>query len=311
MIQYLAHSKIDKNRWDDCVTKAVNSRVYAFSWYLDIVSPGWEGLVTEDYSCVFPLTNHQKAGIHYLAQPFFAQQLGLFTFTHLTGELVDTFLKAIPEKYRFVEIHLNSMNRIDLARYQGELRLNHELDLIREYPALQREYSQNTRRNLRKAGEMEVQLGRKVEADELIRLFMDNFGAKEGKLRFADYEVIRKLILYCVDHHSGYVLGAYTPGGMLTAAAFLLKSGSRVYFLFAASAPEARENGGMFLIVDHFIRENAGQSLTLDFEGGNDHNLGRFYKSFGAVECPYYLLRINHLPWFVDKGVKFAKKLRK
>lgn len=310
MIQYLRYNQIDKGRWDDCIGKAVNNRVYAFSWYLDIVSPGWEGLVSEDYSAVFPLTHRRKLGVRYLCQPFFAQQLGLFSRTHLTAGLVEAFLDAIPEKYRFTEIHLNALNKIDPTRFDAEFRLNHELDLIGEYPALVRGFSQNTRRNIRKSMDMGVQIGRKVDKDELITLFRDNFGTKEGKLRFKDYEVMRDLIHYCINQNLGYLLGAYTCDGKLTASAFFLKSGSRVYFLFAASSPEARKNGGMFLIIDRFIHEHAGQAITLDFEGGNDPDLGRFYKSFGAIESPYSLLRINHLPWFLDKGVNFARKLK-
>jgi len=310
MIRYLLHSQIEKSRWDDCVRKAVNSRVYGFSWYLDIVSPGWEGLVSEDYSSVFPLTHHRKAGIHYLYQPYFAQQLGLFSADHLTEELVGEFLQAIPGKYRFIEIHLNAMNKLDLTRFDGRIRLNHELDLIGEYPSLLGGYSQNVRRNLKKSKEQEVQIGRKTEADELISLFRDHFGKKEGKLKFRNYETMRALILYCLSQKLGQNLGAYAADGRLTAAAFFLKYGSRVYFLFAASAPEARENGGMFMLIDHFIREHAGLPLTLDFEGGNEPSLGRFYKSFGAAENPYYQLRIDHLPWLIREGVNFAKKLR-
>ena len=310
MILYLTHSQIEKGRWDDCVRNAVNSRVYGFSWYLDIVSPGWEALVSDDYRCVFPLTRHSKAGIRYIFQPFFAQQLGLFSCTCLTEGLVEDFLNAIPSKYRFIEIHLNAMNKLNLNHFDGKVLLNHELDLIREYPSLAGNYSQNARRNLRKSLEIGIQVGRKTEADELITLFRDNFGEKEGKLKFRNYETIRKLILYCLRQNLGQLLGAYTSNGLLTASAFFLKYGERVYFLFAASGPEARENGGMFLLIDHFIREHSALPLTLDFEGGNDTNLGRFYKSFGAIESPYYLLRINHLPWLINKGVTFTKKLR-
>lgn len=310
MIQYVKQKQIDKGRWDDCVAKAVNSRVYAFSWYLDRVSPGWEGLITHDYQCVFPLTRKVKAGIPYLAQPFFAQQLGLFTSLHLTPSLVQEFLEAIPGKYRFIEIHLNEMNKVNPADFPVRPRLNHELDLIREYPDLYSGYSQNTRRNLRKAAERNIRIGRKTEADELISLFRITFGDKEGKLKFRHYAMLQELIQYCTVQGMGHILGAYDTEGRLTASAFILKAGSRLYFLFAASAPEARENGGMFLLLDHLIRTYAGQAMTLDFEGGNDHNLGRFYKSFGALECSYTLLQINRLPWFINKGVNFVKKFR-
>jgi hypothetical protein len=73
---------------------------------------------------------------------------------------------------------------------------------------------------------------------------------------------------------------------------------------------EARENGAMFLLIDRFLSEHAGKSLKLDFEGGNDPNLGRFYKSFGAAEVPYPAIQINRLPMIAGKALYFARKLR-
>jgi len=308
MINYIRHNDIDKARWDECIRFSVNSRVYAYSWYLDIVSPGWDGLVDENWESVFPLTHRRKGVISYLYQPFFTQQLGLFSRIHLTGSMLNDFLAAIPAKFRFIEIHLNSLNKIDSCNYQVQVRLNHELDLIKAYENMLSNYSQNTRRNIQKAIESGVSIGRKVEVDELISLFRENFGKKENILRFSDYITLRKLLLHARESDLGQVTGAYSVDGSLSAAAFFLKDAARVYYLFAASAPQARENGAMFLLIDHFIRENALQRLTLDFEGGNDTGLGRFYKSFGAKEIPYYQLRINRLNWPVKNCINLIRR---
>lgn len=79
MITYLTHNQIDKQRWDDCIKQSPNGNVYALSWYLDIVHPRWEALVEDDYVSVMPLTGNRKCGISYPFQPFFVQQLGVFS----------------------------------------------------------------------------------------------------------------------------------------------------------------------------------------------------------------------------------------
>lgn len=308
MIRYIRHNHIDRARWDECIRSSVNPRIYAYSWYLDIVSPGWDGLADEHWMSVFPLTHRTKRGISYLYQPFFTQQLGLFSRVPLTGSLLDDFLTAIPSKFRFVEIHLNSLNRPDPLRYQLQERSNHELDLNATYETLLSGYSQNTKRNIQKAKESGVTIGRKIEVDELIILFRENFGKKENKLQFRDYAILRKLLVHSMEEGLGKITGAFSSDGSLSAAAFFLKDSDRVYFLFAASAPEARENGAMFLLVDHFIRENALQPLTLDFEGGNDPGVGRFYKSFGAKEIPYCQLKIDRLFWPVKKYINLVRR---
>lgn len=311
MIHYLKHTQIDKTRWDQCIIHAVNSRVYACSWYLDLVCPGWEALVEDDYKYVFPLTGNRKWGICYLYQPFFVQQLGLFSTELPSWPKLNEFLNAVPAKFRFIEIHLNVMNRPENSLISPELRINHELDLIPSYETLKGNYSQNTQRNLKKAKEAGVTLKRKMEADELVTLFKENFGKKEGKLQSCHYEIMRDLIQSCQKTGKGYLLGAYSPEGILSAAAFFVMDGSRIYYLFAASAPIARDNGAMFLLVDGFIREHSGQPLIFDFEGGNDPGVGRFYKGFGATGITYPVYRVNKLPGVIVRALYLYRKLRK
>jgi len=298
MINYIKHTRIDKIRWDQCIRKSVNSMVYGYSWYLDRVSPGWDGLVEDDYRSVFPLTQRMKWGVRYIAQPFFTQQLGLFTTDHLTPELVSRFLKAIPSRFRLVEIHLNSMNKVDQDEFEVSLRINHELELLEPYGKLNRNYSQNTRRNLRKALDSGVEIRRKVSADDLVSLFRKNFGKREGKLGYREYLAIQDLITYCTEQASGMILGASAEKTHLDAGAFFLKDRNRYIMLFAASDYQTRDNGAMFMLLDTFIREHAGQPALLDFEGGNDPNLGRFYKSFGARETTYPFVRISRIPFY-------------
>jgi hypothetical protein len=196
---------------------------------------------------------------------------------------------------------------------EGEttMRINYELDLASAYHDLTGKYSQNTRRNLRKAEESGIIRTSDADVDELIGLFRENFGRKEGKLKDMQYDTLRRLITYGIEHGSGYILGAKSDPGILSACAFFLSDYKRVYFLFAASAPEARENGAMFFLIDRFIAENAGKDLVLDFEGGNDPNLGRFYQSFGASKVPYPAMKISKLSPLSERGLNLIRKLRK
>ena len=115
----------------------------------------------------------------------------------------------------------------------------------------------------------------------------------------------------CIETGHGRICAAFSQEGTLSAAVFFLTDKERVYFLFAASDPIARENGAMFFLVDQFIVEHAGSSLILDFEGGNDPDLGRFYKSFGAGEVYYDRILINRLPSLTDVGFRLYKASRK
>ena len=117
MIRYYRHSEIDKSRWDNCIKASPAGIAYAASWYLDLVSPGWEALIEDDYAAVFPLTSRRKYGFNYLFQPFFTQQGGLFKqdeFIH--AEKTKLFLESIPSKFKLIEINLNTSNQIEILK---------------------------------------------------------------------------------------------------------------------------------------------------------------------------------------------------
>ena len=304
MIIYLKHDKIDRARWDESVSHSLNRRVYAFSWYLDIVSPGWEALVAEDYTSVFPLTWGRKAGVSYLFQPFFAQQLGLFSCLPIDSSLEERFLGAVPARFRYIDIHLTPEFIPVMRDVVLTGRHNHELSLKGTYDEIKAGYSQNTVRNIRKAAGSAVNKGSNIRTGELVKLFRENFGQKEGKLKDFHYERMDRLMNICIENGSGSLRAAFDDKGHLSSSAFFLHDGNRIYFLFAASAPSARENGSMFSLIDSFIKENSASPVILDFEGGNDANLGRFYKSFGAGEITYHRLLWNRLPGLMNAGIK-------
>src|SRR5688572_25071693 len=97
MIRYLKHGKVNTARWDACIRNSTNGMIYAYSWYLDAVCPGWEALVKGDYESVMPLTCGKKMGLHYLYPPFFTQQLGVFSRSGVNEKEVEEFLSAIPD----------------------------------------------------------------------------------------------------------------------------------------------------------------------------------------------------------------------
>ena len=65
-IKYLRHQEVDKSKWDNCIDKADNGLIYAYSFYLDHMAKQWDALVLNDYEAVMPLTWNKKFGFYYL-----------------------------------------------------------------------------------------------------------------------------------------------------------------------------------------------------------------------------------------------------
>ena len=62
MIGYLKNEEIDRSKWDACLAEIPGVKPYAWSWYLDIMAPGWNALIDDDYNSLFPLPCFRKFG---------------------------------------------------------------------------------------------------------------------------------------------------------------------------------------------------------------------------------------------------------
>ena len=307
MIQYLTHNQINLNKWDSTIAECGN--IYAYSWYLDIVHPGWEALVEDDYQSVMPLTGGKKFGVNYLYQPYFVQQLGVFSKQSMTKEKMAAFLDAIPKKFRFAEIRLNESNTFDNQVQGIEYHRNVLLDLNQEYDAIRANYHTNTKRNLAKAESNNLQLLYNVIPYHVVALFRDNRGALLDKWGDAEYGILTGLGKTAQNRNAAFILGVNEKGdGEILSAALFMKTNNRITFLFSGLNEKGKEKQAMTYMLDQVIRKYANRPMTFDFEGSDDENLARFYLGFGGQEIKYPSYTFNKLSGVEKTVLKFWKK---
>lgn len=293
VITHIKHNGLDKKKWDSTIDKAENGLIYAFSWYLDIVSPGWEALVFNDYDAVMPLPVKKKYGIKYLIQPSFCQQLGLFKANkekYVNG--VD-FLNKIPKEYRFRALNLN----FNPSKHTIE-RVNYELVLNQTYDNIKRNYSTNTKRNLSKAEKNKLTVVEDLSPTEIIRFKKQN---PVNNLKQHHYKKMQGLLDAAMSNNLGESYGITDENNTLISVVFLVKYKQRLTFLVSSSNDLGKEKRAMFLLVDRIIKKYAGSYKVFDFEGGSVQNLARFFGGFGAEPVKYYHYRRNELIWPFNK----------
>jgi hypothetical protein len=296
-IRYVAHADIDRLRWDDAITRAANSLPYAYSWYLDIVAPHWDALVTDDYSAVMPLTWKYKWGIYYLYQPFFAQQLGIFALVPPTAVLVNAFLQAIPPRFRYCDFYLNYANQCPIqAPFAAQARCNYVLSLNDKYEQLFLSYRPNMRGHLKKAQRSPFQVTTNVSTDEVVQLFRTATGVKIDNLAPPHYDRLALLARTCQQHNSAETYGVYDENQTLVAAIFFIKTPRRLINLVSTGTQRARTDNLTIKIIDHVVRQYAQSDMVLDFEGSMIEAIATFYRGFGAQETHYWHITYDRMP---------------
>jgi len=294
-LRYLESEEIDRKKWDTCVETSRAGLIYGFSWYLDIVAPGWAGIVEEDYKSVMPLPVKKRFGINYVFQPVFAQQLGVYGRENLHPDMLASFFKSIPGKIKYIDTNINYTNNpSDNRDIRISKRMNFELSLRKKYANLKSEYSGNNKRNIQR-GFPFIELVHDVAVADLIRLKRENTVLKRSR---EYYEWMN-----CFAHKlvsSGYakIAGAIINNKLCAAALFVFY-GKRIYYLIPVSDEEGKKNRAMFAIIDHYIQTCSEKDLILDFEGSNISGIARFFEGFGAVAHKYYNIKINRLPFWI------------
>ena len=290
-IKHLTHNEIDTLKWNACIQNARNPLVYAESWYLDMVSPNWEALISEDYEYVMPLPVKKKYEISFLVQPPLTQQLGIFSSHTVNENVIEHFIQKIP--YRSYHLSFNEQNPYNKAVKQP----NFVLNLNRDYDTISSEYSTNTKRNLKKT----QQYGIEIKADLSVTDFLQFYNTTEKNYPVPPETKVSTLIKESFEKGKSTLYGAYNTNNELIATLCLLHSPQRLIFLLPVSNDEGKEKLAMFEIANEIIQKYANQNYLFDFYGSSVKNIARFYESFGANKRFYFETK----RWSVNDLIKY------
>ncbi len=298
MISYLKRNEIDDKRWDAVVAGSSAETLYAYSWYLDLVAPRWDALVMGDYSHIMPVVWSRKYGISYLYQPLYTQQLGVFSRHFADPTVISAMLKQLRGRFRLGDLQFNAANLVaESEGFSIQDRSNYVLPLIKSYEEIEAGYSQNAKRNIKKARGQKELVAKPVTALELLRLKRENDVIARSD---ADYRWQERLFTGLEARGCVELRGLFRNGDLLAGLCFAF-SQKRAIYLLSASTEEGKQARAMFWLIDDFIQEHAATEMLLDFEGSNIHGIARFFSGFGAEPELYQHLHFSRLPRFFRK----------
>jgi hypothetical protein len=284
MIKYIKRENLDVEKYNDCIEKSINTRIYAYSFYLDIVSSSWDVLVLNDYEYVMPITWNSKYFIKYISVPTWTQQLGIFSSKKISKELAENFIKAIPKKYFKTSINFNSGN--ENLSFSNEM-TNYILPLNKAYKELFKKYKYVRRRVKLQFDSSKFSIFSTDKTTELIQLFIEQ-KQEEVLIRNIDYIRLENLVDFLRPLKKVDIIVAKTPNGELLGGAIFLNDDNRITYLFSSVSQSGREEQVMTFIIDSVIEKYANSNLTLDFEGSMIPGIAFFFKSFGTIKETYF-----------------------
>ena len=284
MIRYLKRDQIDEVKYNNCIKSSLNSRIYAYSWYLDIVADNWDILVLDDYKAVMPLPWRSKYFIKYIYPPPWTQQLGVFSSEEISESLVLSFINTIPKKVKKITIQFNSGNNLNLVN--SEKRVNYILPLNKTYKELYKDFRRDRKNRIGQAEKKHL-IFKETSFKEILEIAKTEY--QFLKVSDSYYKKLEKLFEILLCKKNGILLGVYNEKKELLCGTILLLDTHRLVYLFSVSSKKGKENQAASFLINEVMKKYAQNNLAFDFEGSMIGGIADFYKSFGA-RVEYYSL---------------------
>ncbi len=283
MISYLKRHELDEDKYNSCIKLSINSRIYAYSWYLDIVADNWDVLVLNNYEAVMPLPWRSKYFIKYIYPPAWIQQLGVFSESEIDDSLIQEFIHSIPNKFKKVTIQFNVGNDISLKKTTK--RVNYILPLNKTYEEIYKGYrtDRKNRVNQAKRNELIIKNCSFVELENIAKVDYSFINIKES-----NYKKLKFLTTYIQNNNSGFILGVYKDQILLGGAIFL-KDNERINYLFSVVTSQGKKQQATSMLINNVINKYSNSRYIFDFEGSMIPGIASFFKSFGAEQESYFL----------------------
>lgn len=313
-IRILERNEIPVQEWNDFIGQSPQGVHYAKSWYLDVIWPGWQGVMVfynDHLQAVIPINVSRKFGIPYLFNPPFAQFLGIFfnnfSVKHekalsLKKRFTEAIVQALPPLKLFI---LNFSPEFDYPLpfywqgYKLHTRYSYWLNNQEDKNLLFRNCNERTRTYINKARKSGLTASFTEDATSIIRL------SQERDAYPLDYKMLTRLWKVLNEQGAGSAVEVRDKAGKLHAGLIYMRSGVKNIHIFSAIDPELKNMGGMSLAIWHTIEQAGPEILVHDFEGSMLEPVEKFFRGFGTRPVPYLQIRKNSFPkpvrWLFDK----------
>lgn len=296
MIHYVQRADLEVEKYNDCIANSIQSSIYAFSWYLDIVADHWDVLVLNDYEAVMPIPWRKKYGIKYVYPPYWLLELGVFSIDKALN--VNPFLRILLDRFKFVELRLNTNNlKVDSNNLIS--RRMQILSLDTHYDILFKQYRKDRKKDVQKAIKNHLVEKWNDPPENLISLLKNNVGKRIPHVIEKDYLNLLKLMHNCIEKRVGEVLSIYDVKNRLVASGFFLKNKKELSLLVSSTDFKNRKNGANTYLIDRAIYKYQNTFKTFNFGGSSMQTIAKYFLSFGAETKQYQQIKYNNLPFLL------------
>lgn len=296
-----------KENYREWSSTAPELRLFSYAWWLDAVCPNnWDAAVVEknrEIVAAVPYTFAKRAGQRVIKMPELTPWLDIFIrypegqkYTKQLAyekEMFTALIEQLPRVPRFrqrygyaftnwLPFYWNGFKQT--TRYSYVLADLANLDLVFA------ECRENIRREIRKA-QKRLTVTERDDLEMFYQFNLKTFERQNKKPSFS-YELLQRVDAACQEHQCRKIFFA-SEGDRIHAVIYVVWDDHSAYYLMGGADPALRSSGASSLLMWHAIQFAATVTEQFDFEGSMIEPIERFFRSFGAVQTPYFSISKN------------------
>lgn len=271
--------------WDELVRQS-GGTVFSLSTYLDATADNWAVLFNEDHSGGIACPFAVKGGVKILYAPFFHRYTEWIGANRPSDEVL---LEKLRELFPVADINCRMIAG-------AAEKVHQELTKDQYNP------NQQAKRMLKKAATYRVT--EEWLPGELMRLLETELAPRIAGINAHSLSRLQRLVTDF--EHKGMTQINLWKEDQWQGALWLLVFENRVLYLKGTVTAEAKNAGGMYLLMEYAIQQALATNKLFDFGGSNAAGVRRFNLNWGAADQSYQHLQWNNAPlWW-----KTVKSLR-
>jgi len=292
------------DEWDRFVGESPQGCIFCRSWWLEAVcGTAFEILVVrkgDEIVAGMPLPRTRKLIWRGITMPPLTQTLGVLLapqdgakyVSRLSGEMavLRALVDAIPAVDVFrVNTHHTVTNWLPFhwAGYSQTTCYTYVFGDLSDTEALFGEMAPTLRNKIRKAEKGGIRVEHTDDIATFLELNRKVFSRQGAALPYGE-DVVRRLDAACKQHDARTILVARDSAGRPHSAVYVVHDGRCMYNLMQGGDPDLRSSGANPLAMWRSIERAHELELSYDFEGSMLESVESFFRSFGAVQKPYF-----------------------
>ncbi len=300
-----------------CETAGADVPLFLQYWWMETVCAGKEWNVAlakkgDKIEGVMPFLLRRRMGLTYILQPQLTQYSGphycypdglsasaRVAFEHRVGrELlrqmdlhrpIYVLQHCSPKIINWLPFYWEGFSQTTRYTY----RLNDISDSSLIFAAFDRDERQKKILRL----EAETQVCFDMSPVEFAR-FHHAYWRSKGQRDLLDEAFIVRICEAAIARRQGVIASLCDSEGRLLAARFVVFDSRCAYSLMSAFEPSRYRNGKTEKLEKGLLQWLADKTKAFDFEGSMDEGIEHFYRSFGAVQTPYFEISRCRRQWF-------------